>query len=189
MTQQRIADLINLHAAAEAAAEDWAGVASKLAAATIERRNPKAWTYAELAALPGIGLDGARIVAGTVQAAAAADPLMGPTNVALSTAGMRLDTDERQAMIDTLSTAGTWEVLQAGLTSAVKAAGLQMLAPWQVVGLSAAPDAAASQAAFEQVELEAQFAAEMNDTVNPAVESGRAALIAALQTAAANLGV
>lgn len=85
------------------------------------------YTVAKLINL--LGEDNARIVVGTIQQAAAVDPLMGPTLNALSVApGIQLYTDDRQAGIDQLAVFASWP---NELTQAVKALGRRMLTRWE----------------------------------------------------------
>lgn len=87
------------------------------------------YTVAKLINL--LGEDSARIVVGTIQQAAAVDPLMGPTLNALSVApGIQLYTDDRQAGIDQLAALASWP---NELTQAVKALGRRTLTRWAEV--------------------------------------------------------
>jgi hypothetical protein len=114
-----LANLIRQHALTEAQAGDWEAVAEILNAPTVEIRNPKSWTFADLIGL--VGAEGAALVGGTIQAAGAANPIFASAWIALSVTGLQLHTDERQAMIAGLAAAGDWPI---ELTAAVKAAGL-----------------------------------------------------------------
>lgn len=85
------------------------------------------YTVAKLINL--LGEDNARIVVGTIQQAAAVDPLMGPTLSALSVSpGIQLYTDDRQAGIDQLAAFASWP---NELTQAVKALGRRTLTRWE----------------------------------------------------------
>jgi hypothetical protein len=138
-------DLIQLdklcrqYAPAEYAVDDFVAVAAALSSTLVPVHNPKSWTYAELADIPEIGMNGVRILINTLKAADATDPLMGPTHTALSTQGLRLDHPVRQAMIDTLGTMGSWDAQIPGLTDAVKQAGVKQEVAWGYHGLESVP--------------------------------------------------
>jgi hypothetical protein len=138
-------DLIQLdklcrqYAPAEYAVDDFVAVAAALSSTLVPVHNPKSWTYAELADIPEIGMNGVRILINTLKAADATDPLMGPTHTALSTQGLRLDHPVRQAMIDTLGTMGSWDAQIPGLTDAVKQAGVKQEVAWEYHGLESVP--------------------------------------------------
>ena len=111
--------LIKTHALTEAQSGDWSAVAAILNAPTVEVRNPKSWTFADLIGL--VGAEGAAFVGATIQAAGASNPIFASAWIALSVTGLQLHTDDRQQMIDGLAVAGNWP---SDLTAAVKAAGL-----------------------------------------------------------------
>jgi hypothetical protein len=112
-------DLIKTHALTEAQAGDWEAVAEILNATTVEIRNPKSWTFADLIGL--VGAEGATLVGGTIQAAGASNPIFDSAWIALSVTGLQLHNDERQQMIDGLASAGNWP---DQLRDTVKAAGV-----------------------------------------------------------------
>lgn len=114
-----LADLITQHALADATAGKWDAVAEKLNAKTVEVRNQKSWTMADLITL--VQAPGAALIGGTIQAAGATNPIFAGAWIALNVTGLQLHTDERQEMIDGLAAAGNWP---PELTTAVKAAGL-----------------------------------------------------------------
>lgn len=114
-----LANLINEHALADAQAGDWSAVAATLNAQTVEVRNPKSWTMADLIGL--VEAQGAALVGGTIQAAGASNPIFAGAWIALNVTGLQLHTDERQQMIDGLAAAGKWP---PELAAAVKSAGL-----------------------------------------------------------------
>jgi hypothetical protein len=114
-----LVDLIKTHALVEAQAGDWSAVAATLNAQTVEVRNDKSWTMADLIGL--VGAEGAALVGGTIQAAGATNPIFAGAWIALNVTGLQLHSDERQAMITGLAAAGSWP---SGLTTAVKSAGL-----------------------------------------------------------------
>jgi len=112
-------DLIKTHALTEAQSGDWSAVAAILNAPTVEVRNAKSWTFADLIGL--VQPEGAALVGGTIQAAGVSNPIFASAWIALSVTGLQLHTDERQQMIDGLASAGNWP---DQLRDAVKAAGL-----------------------------------------------------------------
>lgn len=114
-----LAELIKNNALSEAQAGDWQAVADKLNTPTIEVRNPKSWTMADLIGL--VGTEGAALVGGTIQAAGSSNPIFAGAWIALNVTGLQLHTDERQQMIDGLALAGNWP---DQLRDMVKAAGL-----------------------------------------------------------------
>jgi hypothetical protein len=112
-------NLIKTHALADAQAGNWAAVAATLNAQTVEVRNPKSWTMADLITL--LGPESAAVVGGTIQAAGIANPIFAGAWLALNITGLQLHTDERQVMIAGLADAAGWP---AGLKAAALAAGL-----------------------------------------------------------------
>lgn len=170
-----LSNLINQHALADAQAGNWAAVAATLNAQTIEVRNAKSWTMADLIGL--VGAEGASLVGGTIQAAGASNPIFAGAWIALNVTGLQLHTDERQQMIDGLAAVGGWP---AELTTAVKAAGLTYTS---LAGN--AVTAEQCQLAWNRDTLAAQWVALQNDGgINVAVADGdRAALKAALAAA------
>jgi hypothetical protein len=112
-------DLIKAHALTEAQAGDWAAVAAILNAPTVEVRNPKSWTMADLITL--LGPESAALIGGTIQAAGASNPIFAGAWLALNITGLQLHTDERQVMIAGLADAAGWP---SGLKAAALAAGL-----------------------------------------------------------------
>lgn len=114
-----LANLINQHALPEAQAGKWDAVAAILNAKTVEVRNPKSWTMADLIGL--VEAQGAALVGRTIQAAGASNPIFAGAWIAFNVTGLQLHTDERQQMIDGLAAAGKWP---PELAAAVKSAGL-----------------------------------------------------------------
>lgn len=112
-------DIIKTHALTAAQAGDWSAVAATLNAQTVEVRNPKSWTMADLITL--LGAESAAVIGGTIQAAGATNPIFAGAWLALNITGLQLHTDERQAMIAGLADAAGWP---AGLKAAALAAGL-----------------------------------------------------------------
>lgn len=125
--------LINLiieHASQEAEAGQFEEVANILNTKSIAVRNTKSWTLGEIE--QSLGADAARIIAGAIKGAAALDPLMEFAFVAVSTTGIQLHTDERQAMIAVI---GQTANLSAEQISAMQALGLTYQSPAQQAGL------------------------------------------------------
>ncbi len=94
----------------------------------------KAITVAEI--VDAVGLDAARLVVGTLQAATAQDPILAASFQALTTVGMSLSSEDRQALIEELAVAGNWPT---EVRDAVKALGGVWRTRWQVEGYSAEP--------------------------------------------------
>ena len=112
-------DLIKTHALTAAQAGDWSAVAATLNAQTVEVRNDKSWTMADLITL--LGAESAAVIGGTIQAAGASNPIFAGAWLALNITGLQLHTDERQQMITGLADAAGWP---EGLKAAALAAGL-----------------------------------------------------------------
>ena len=112
-------DIIKANALAAAQTGDWSAVAATLNAQTVEVRNAKSWTMAELITL--LGPESAAVIGGTIQAAGVTNPIFAGAWLALNITGLQLHTDERQAMISSLADAAGWP---EGLKAAALAAGL-----------------------------------------------------------------
>ena len=119
-----LADLIEQYALPEATAGDWVACAAILNDPTISEPNDHAWTFGEL--IDSEGIANMQLVAGTIQAAGAADAIMNSAFIALSTTGLRLDSPDRQDLIDQLGVAGSWPQT---LTDSIKQCGLKMTSP------------------------------------------------------------
>ena len=166
-----LAELIKTHALADAQGGKWAEVAATLNAQTVEVRNPKSWTMADLISL--LGVESAAVVGGTIQAAGASNPIFAGAWLALNITGLQLHTDERQLMIDGLATAGSWP---SGLTTAVKSAGLTYTS---LAG--SVVTAAECQSAWSIDALNSEWVTFMNETINPLIANcDRAGVNAAL---------
>jgi hypothetical protein len=83
-----------------------------------------------------VGDNGSRLVLGTLQAAAAQDPLLAAAYQALATVGISLSPLDRQAMVDQLATAGSWP---DATRDAVKALGGVYRKRWQIEGYDSEP--------------------------------------------------
>lgn len=114
-----LAELIRTHALTDAEAGNWAAVAAILNTPTVEVRNQKSWTMADLITL--LGAESAAVIGGTIQTAGVSNPIFAGAWLALNITGLQLHTDERQQMITGLAQAAGWP---AGLTAAALAAGL-----------------------------------------------------------------
>jgi len=164
-------DLIKTHALASAQASDWAGVAAILNAPTVEVRNPKSWTMADLITL--LGAESAAVIGGTIQAAGATNPIFAGAWIALNVTGLQLHTDERQVMIASLADAAGWP---AELKAAALAAGLT----YTSLAGSTVTDAEC-QSAWAVDSLNAEWVTWMNEVINPLLAAGdRAGVNAAL---------
>lgn len=83
-----------------------------------------------------IGRDATRQVLGTIQAAAAVDPILGAVYQALASSGISLHQVDRQSMIDELAVAGSWS---PELIAAVKSLGVDPRPRWEVLGFAELP--------------------------------------------------
>ena len=175
-----LADLINQYASQDANAGDWQGVVDKLNTPSIVVLNDKAWTLGMIQL--ELGVDTARTVAGGIKAAGDIDPIVGSAYIAMSTVGLQLHTDERQAMVDVVGQQAGWS---SDLVASLKALGKVTKTPLESVGLPL-PTLAEVQTTWESVTLQRQWAALQNDTITPASDD-RALLVAALRQAANEL--
>lgn len=167
-----LANLINEHALADAQAGKWDAVAETLNAQTVEVRNPKSWTMADLITL--LGAESAAVVGGTIQAAGATNPIFAGAWLALNITGLQLHTDDRQEMIAGLADAAGWP---GELKAAALAAGLSYVS---IAGITVTAEQC--EAAYESARLTHQWSTLQNEIINPAV-GNRAELIAALKNA------
>jgi hypothetical protein len=166
--------LIREHALTEAQASDWAGVAAILNAPTVEVRNPKSWTMADLINL--VEPESAALIGGTIQAAGATNPIFAGAWIAFNVTGLQLHTAERQAMIDGLASAGNWST---ELRTAVKAAGITYTS-------LAGRDVTAEECEVEwkKAALQSEWTTILNEGVNAALASGDREALKATLTAA-----
>jgi hypothetical protein len=164
-------DIIKTNALANAQAGDWTAVAATLNAQTVEVRNPKSWTMADLITL--LGAESAALVGGTIQAAGATNPIFAGAWLAMNITGLQLHTDERQAMIAGLADAAGWS---AELKAAALAAGLTHTS---LAG--SVVTAAQCQSAWAVDSLNSEWVTFLNETINPLLSAGdRAGVNAAL---------
>ena len=155
-------DLIKTHALTAAQAGDWAAVAATLNAQTVEVRNDKSWTMADLITL--LGAESAAVIGGTIQAAGVANPIFAGAWLALNITGLQLHTDERQQMITGLADAAGWP---SGLKSAALAAGLTH------TSLSGSVVTAAEcQSAWAIDSLQSEWVTWLNEVINPLLAAG-----------------
>jgi hypothetical protein len=155
-------NLIKTHALASAQASDWTAVAAILNAQTVEVRNPKSWTMADLITL--LGPESAAVVGGTIQAAGIANPIFAGAWLALNITGLQLHTDERQAMIAGLADAAGWPI---ELKAAALSAGLTYTS---LAGSTVT--AQQCQSAFETDRLQSSWVTWLNETINPLIATG-----------------
>ncbi len=83
-----------------------------------------------------VGVEASGLVLGTLQAAAASNPILAAAYQALVTVGISLSDDLRQGMIDQLAIAGNWP---NSVRDAVKALGRITRPRWQVEGYDEEP--------------------------------------------------
>ena len=164
-------DLIKTHALAAAQAGDWAAVAATLNAQTVEVRNPKSWTMADLITL--LGAESAAVIGGTIQAAGVTNPIFAGAWLALNITGLQLHTDERQAMITGLADAAGWpgELKAAALSAGLTYASLA----------GSTVTAEQCESTYETDRLQSEWVTFLNEVVNPLLPTGdRAGVKAAL---------
>lgn len=91
--------------------------------------------------IAAVGLESSRIVLGTLQAASAQDPVLAAAYQALVTVGVSISGADRQAMLDTLATVGSWT---NEVRNAIKALGGVDRPRWQIEGYESEPTLAAA---------------------------------------------
>lgn len=175
-----LSDLINQYAATEANAGDWQGVVDKLNTPSIVILDDTKWTLGMIQLK--LGVDPARTMAAGVKAAGDIDPIVGSAYIAMSTVGLQLHTDERQAMVDVVGQSAGWS---SDLIKSLKELGKKIISPVEQAGLPA-PTEAECQAAWESQELDQQWTTLQNEVIRP-VEHDRALLVAALRQSANEL--
>lgn len=97
---------------------------------------PNSQTITTASLLENLGPDSARVVLGSMQAAATSDPIVGAAYQALVTVGITLHQPDRLAMIAALAAAAGWP---PELTAAVKALGVTTRPRWQSLGYATEP--------------------------------------------------
>ena len=145
-----------------------------LRAESVRQNNLTQWSFGLIETQ--IDADTARTLAGVIQTAAATDPLMASAFTAMSTAGIELWSDARQAMIEAIGTAAG---MTADQIAQVKALGVTYTA------VDAGATVESVQALIERAAIESIWTNAQNDGgINVAVAEGdRAGLIAALNAA------
>ena len=175
-----LANLINQYASSEANAGNWQGVVTALTTPSIVVQNDKAWTLGMIQL--ELGVDTARTVAGGIKAAGDVDPIVGSAYIAMSTVGMQLHTDDRQAMVDVVGQSAGWS---SDLIESLKELGKKVISPVEQAGIPA-PTEAECQEVWEAQELDQQWTTLQNEVIRP-VEHDRALLVAALRQSANEL--
>lgn len=155
-------------------------IADLLRAESVRHNNLTQWSFGLIETQ--IDAETARTLAGVIQAAAATDPLMAGAFTAMSTTGIELWSDARQAMIEQIGTAAG---MTADQVAQVKALGVTYTA------IDAGATVESVQALIERTAIESIWTNTQNEGgVNVAVASGdRAGLIAALEAAVVALGM
>jgi hypothetical protein len=106
--------------------------------------------------IAAVGVDASGLVLGTLQAAAASNPILAAAYQALVTVGISLSDDLRQGMIDQLAVAGSWP---DAVKDAVKALGRTTRPRWQIEGYE-------SQPTLQQITTELTKASMEDEAVN-----------------------
>ena len=123
-----LVELIREHALADAQAGQWSTVATILNAANITQRDTTPLTYSRIRV--ALGEEIRQKVAGTMRTiGVSAHPLAGEIRDAhsvmlIEAGGIDISTDDRQALIDLVATAGGWSVEES---AAVKALGVRLV--------------------------------------------------------------
>ena len=123
-----------------------------LQAETIRQNNLTQWTFGLIEAQ--INEATARTLAGVIQSAAATDPLMASAFTAMSTTGIELWSDARQAMIDDIGTAAGMTVEQVAQVKALGVTYTAVDADATVESVQALIDAEAARVAAEALETQ-----------------------------------
>ena len=123
-----------------------------LQAETIRHDNLTQWTFGLIEAQ--INEATARTLAGVIQAAAATDPLMASAFTAMSTTGIELWSDARQAMIDDIGTAAGMTVEQVAQVKALGVTYTAVDADATVESVQSLIDAEAERVAAEALETQ-----------------------------------
>lgn len=121
-----------------------------LQAETIRQNNLTQWTFGLIETQ--IDATTARTLAGVIQAAAATDPLMASAFTAMSTTGIELWSDARQAMIDTIGTAAGMTADQIAQVKALGVTYTAVDADATVESVQSLIDAEAERVAAEALE-------------------------------------
>lgn len=130
-----LSNLITQHASPGATAGDWAAVASALNAANVLYRDATPLTYARVRDL--LGEPARQAVAATLRAIAASQSQlageMADVHLVMlnEQIGLRIDTDDRQSVIDQIATAGGWS---DQLRDGVKRLGVRVISVAEAAG-------------------------------------------------------
>ena len=100
--------------------------------------------------IAAVGLEASGLVLGTLQAAAASNPILAAAYQALVTVGISLSDDLRQGMIDQLAVAGSWPNI---VRDSVKALGRVIQPRWVVEGYDEEPTLEQIQAEIDEARL------------------------------------
>jgi len=162
---------------------EWAKPADEILATLLtEAWVPTNAVITVAAIVDAVGGDAARLVVGTLQAGAAKDPLLAASWQALSTVGMSLSGEDRQAMIDQLAMFGYGpqqdQPWPTPVRDAVKALGGVSVGRWSQEGFSAEPTLA---------QVEQRKAAELARIEAERIAAEKQAAIAANRQAYAKL--
>lgn len=151
----------NPTAAAACAAGDYAAARAALVADTTTVRDSTGWKLDDL--IDAVGTAGARTVVKSLKKAGATDELLEIVRDALATPlGVRLDTDEKQAMVEALARAGRWP---DDVRDTVKALGVKTL-PVVEAATGSVPTEAEVQAAWEAGQVSAYDKRSLQLSVN-----------------------
>lgn len=181
--------LINQHASSAASAGDWPTVAATLNAANLIHRDATPLTYARVGDL--LGEPARQAVAATLRAIAASQSQlageMADAHLVMlnEQIGLRIDTDDRQSVIDQIATAGGWS---DQLRDSIKRLGVRVISVAEAAGY---PQITAVQCqavwTAEQIRQRRQRWDTAAASVRSSIESGSltsdAAIVSALQTA------
>jgi len=154
-----------------------------LRAETVRQNNFTQWSFGLIETQ--INADTARTLAGVIQAAAATDPLMASAFTAMSTAGIELWSDARQAMIDTIGTAAGMTADQIAQVKALGVTYTAVDADATVESVQALIDAEAARVAAEA--LETQRMVLMMETWQPLYNTRIASVLDGPDPSIANL--
>ena len=130
-----------------------------LQAESVRQNNLKQWSFGLIETQ--LDADTARTLAGVIQAAAATDPLMASAFTAMSTAGIELWSDARQAMIDTIGTAAGMTADQIAQVKALGVTYTAVDADATVESVQALIDAEAKKT------IQATTIASLQNVINP----------------------
>jgi hypothetical protein len=153
-----------------------------LRAESVRQNNLTQWSFGLIETQ--LDASTARTLAGVIQAAAASDPLMASAFTAMSTTGIELWSDARQAMIDTIGTAAGMTLTQIAQVKALGVTYTAVDADATIESVQSLIDAEAERVAAEA--LETEWSAHQNEGgINTSVAAGnRAGLVASLRLAA-----